>query len=322
MRTTITAAAAAAAASAVVGLAALGGAGPARAASLPARALPSSSTNWAGYYATAGTRPVYMAEATITVPRDASCKGLGWPTPERGSYWAGIGGMPEVDGKAVSLEQDGVEVYCRNRHATPEFALFWEVYPDTAASNHVHYNWAGTDGKPVGHVIDVQPGDTVIADVLSPGWFGGHPGKYGLRVTVNPPTADNPAPARTGTYFAWRAILPGYTGGTTVEAITEWETCSSLWNGRPVGDFTAGVSPNCGLPRLGTPRFAGGYLTRLPGDPKPAPVPVTQHPLTMRPLMTLWAPVYPGKPEPADQYDSQHTGFVTHWNGWGWRWPS
>jgi hypothetical protein len=33
-----------------------------------AATLPTHETHWAGYYATAGTQPVYMAVATVTIP--------------------------------------------------------------------------------------------------------------------------------------------------------------------------------------------------------------------------------------------------------------
>jgi hypothetical protein len=283
-----------------------------------AATLPTHETHWAGYYATAGTQPIYMAVATVTIPRDATCNNVvGLPPlrPYRGAYWVGIGGMngpgdpdARLNGGKVSLEQTGVEMYCARRYATPEFALFWEIVPDASPKyDGVNLGWPG-----VNHVVDVHPGNTVSMEVDSPGWvdISGHAGQYRMTITVNPGSDHS------STYTQWRGLKRGYVTGHTVEATTEWETCASTAPG-------AG-SLSCGLPDVGTARFTyAGYVTRIPGDPKPVPVPIPQHKLEMKPLAQLgvrWTPVYAGPAgpsNPSDPYDTQHTAFTTYWNGWG-----
>ena len=208
-----------------------------------------------------------------------------------------------LNGGKVSLEQTGVEMYCARRYATPEFALFWEIQPDADPKyDGVNLAWPG-----VSHVVDVHPGDTVFMEVDSPGWYDGPAGQYRMAVTVNPDAAGS------RTYVKWRGLKHGYVTGRTAEAITEWETCTSTAPG-------AGAM-SCGLPDVGTARFTGAsYVTQAPGDPKPEPMPITQHKLDMKPLAQLgigWTPVYAGPAGPSDQYDTQHTAFTTYWNGWG-----
>jgi len=245
-----------------------------------------TSANWAGYYAKPG-KAIQGVHAEFTVPSNLSCKnGFGhWPHVT--GVWAGIGGMPNVDGKNVRLEQAGVVIGCQNTRDTPGIYPFWEVYPDNYPQT-----WTDAHGKDV----KARPGDLVDVMVWSPS-SSSRPGSF--QFTVQTPR---------GSYTAYYKLPRGERPGTTAEAITEW----------PSGTTKTGAPT--GLLNIGTVHFTHAvYLAYTPAGGYPASFALTQHGVYVVHdghwviyAGSPWSPAPAGSADRSKKYDFR-TYFTGRW---------
>jgi Peptidase A4 family len=176
--------------------------------------ISSRSDHWAGYWAAAPTgSTIVSAQSEMIVPR-VNCSLSRGTAPYEAAFWVGLGG--DQDGS--SLVQTGVFAFCATLTSKPEFALFFEVWPQQV----IQLGWPGYNDP-----IHVHPGDTVSMNVYSPAITSD--GKYVMSVT----TFDPATGLSTGHYEKHRSpstITPAV--GTTAEAIAE-----RPFNGKTQGYF-------------------------------------------------------------------------------------
>jgi hypothetical protein len=161
------------------------------------------STNWGGYYAATGGKPVYGVGAEWAVP-SANCADSRGSAPFIASTWVGVGGLASSAWPNASnslLEQDGITVTCATTHSQPVYQPFWEVFD---INNEQHWGNA-----------QVHAGDLISAWVAAPDGSP-RPGEWYFEV------ADFTSGKTWGEYYKLPASDNKYTF-KTVEAITEWD---------------------------------------------------------------------------------------------------
>ena len=243
-----------------------------------------ASTNWSGYYIKPG-KAIQGVHVEFTVPKNLSCKSGFGHWPRIAGMWAGIGGMPDIDGNRVRLEQAGIAIGCQSARSAPDIYPFWEVYPD----NNVQ-TWVNAYGRD----ITARPGDLVDVMIWSPS-SSARPGAF--QFVVRTPE---------GSHTAFYKLPRGERPGTTAEAVTEW----------PWGRTQRGAL--MGLLDVGAIRFTHAvYLAHLPGGGYPGSFALTQHGLYM--VHNGHEVIFPGKPwSPAPSGNADHNkkyDFNTYFTG-------
>jgi hypothetical protein len=99
--------------------------------------------NWAGYAASLGTTTFRSVSAHFTVPT-LDCTGVTAPNGAWAAHWVGLDGFRST---STTVEQTGVVEACNG--TTPQYAAFWEMYPNAP-------------GQPS---ITVNPGDAISVSV-------------------------------------------------------------------------------------------------------------------------------------------------------------
>ena len=117
------------------------GAGPGAAARAATSVTSLQSVNWAGYAASFGTTTFRFVSAHFTVP-PLDCTGVTAANGAWSAHWVGLDGF-----RSTTVEQTGLLAGCNG--TTPEYAPFWEMFPNAP-------------GYPS---ITVNPGDTISVSV-------------------------------------------------------------------------------------------------------------------------------------------------------------
>jgi hypothetical protein len=105
-----------------------------------------SSVNWSGYAALAGSKPFTAVIGKWQVPK-VTCLGLNWPAPpyEADAFWVGLDGFENS-----SVQQGGTIAFCNGTAEPPEYIAFFEMYPQQGFDNQIY---------------TVFPGDSITASV-------------------------------------------------------------------------------------------------------------------------------------------------------------
>ena len=119
------------------------GAGPGAAARAATSVTSLQSVNWAGYAASFGTTTFRFVSAHFTVP-PLDCTGVTAANGAWSAHWVGLDGFRST---STTVEQTGLLAGCDG--TTPEYAPFWEMFPNAP-------------GYPS---ITVNPGDTISVSV-------------------------------------------------------------------------------------------------------------------------------------------------------------
>ena len=101
------------------------------------------AVNWAGYASSLGTTTFRFVSAHFTVP-PLDCTGVTAPNGAWAAHWVGLDGFRST---SSTVEQTGVVEACNG--TTPQYAAFWEMFPNAP-------------GYPS---ITVNPGDTISVSV-------------------------------------------------------------------------------------------------------------------------------------------------------------
>ena len=101
------------------------------------------AVNWAGYASSLGTTTFRFVSAHFTVP-PLDCTGVTAPNGAWAAHWVGLDGFRST---SSTVEQTGVVEACNG--TTPQYAAFWEMFPNAP-------------GYPS---ITVNPGDTISMSV-------------------------------------------------------------------------------------------------------------------------------------------------------------
>jgi Peptidase A4 family len=119
------------------------GAGAGAAARAATTVTSLQSVNWAGYAASLGTTTFRFVSAHFTVP-PLDCTGVTATNGAWSAHWVGLDGFRST---STTVEQTGLLAGCDG--TTPEYAPFWEMFPNAP-------------GYPS---ITVNPGDTISMSV-------------------------------------------------------------------------------------------------------------------------------------------------------------
>ena len=196
-------------------------AAPAGAAAVSAAQLPTSEPSWGGYYAVApkGKNP-WKVVADMTVPDLNPSKDVGNFTHYQSVEWAGIGGMNEINGRSVGLEQAGVSEYQARKGGPIQYQIFWEMVPASSspahAKDHINLFTQNDAAYPAPQVknpkpVTVKPHDHISILVWNSDYNTPDHNEWFLSVTVNGQQYDTLQNIRSDTK-----------PGTTAEVITEW----------------------------------------------------------------------------------------------------
>ena len=187
------------------------GTGPGAAASATASAAASAATsvtslqsvNWAGYAASFGTTTFRFVSAHFTVP-SLDCTGVTATNGAWSAHWVGLDGFRST---STTVEQTGLLAGCNG--TTPEYAPFWEMFPNAP-------------GYPS---ITVNPGDTVSVSV----YYNQSTRKFSLTFSD---TTDGKSFTRTGACPAGATCRRN-----SAEAISEAPFDTTTSSVLPLADF-------------------------------------------------------------------------------------